>query len=91
MNKPAGLAVYKFFSAAREQVEIVLCFEFVSDWSIGTAPSSHKASWSGADLAEKFQRVPQALETIVREGERSWERRRERQFSSRRIFLNEKN
>ena len=71
-------------------MDIVLCLEFVKDWSIGTAPSSHNASWSGADLAEKFQRVPHAFDTIVRDGDRNWERRRERQFSSRRIFLKKK-
>jgi len=66
---------------------MVLCLELVRDWSIGTAPSSQSFSWSSLFLAEKFHKVPQALETMVREGERSWERRRERHSSSRRIFL----
>ena len=28
---PEGWAAYKFFRAAEEQVEMVLCFEFVRD------------------------------------------------------------
>ena len=28
MNSPAGLDVKRFFSIAREQVEVVVCFEF---------------------------------------------------------------
>ena len=44
MKRPAGLAVYKFFKAAREHVEMVLCLLFVSDCNIGTAPNSHNSS-----------------------------------------------
>ena len=44
MKRPAGLAVYKFFKAAREQVEMVLCLLFVSDCNMGTAPNSHNSS-----------------------------------------------
>ena len=38
ISLPEGRAAYKFFRAAKEHVEIVLCFEFVRDWSISTAP-----------------------------------------------------
>jgi len=84
MNRPAGRAVYRFLRAASEQVEIVLCLLLVKDCNIGTAPNSHSSSWSCADLAEKFHSVPQALDTMVREGERSCERSRARQRSERR-------
>jgi hypothetical protein len=38
-----GRAEYKFLSAPREHVEMVLCFEFVNDCNIGTAPMSQRA------------------------------------------------
>ena len=38
-------AEYKFLRAPSEQVEMVLCFEFVNDCNIGTAPMSHSARW----------------------------------------------
>ena len=46
MKSPAGLAVYRFFRAAKLQVEMVLCLLLVKDWSMGTAPRVHSSSWS---------------------------------------------
>ena len=83
-------AAYRFFRAASEQVEMVLCLEFVSDLSIGTAPSDHSCSWSTGSLAEKFQRVPHALLTMVREGDFNWPRRTSRHLFSRRTDLQKK-
>ena len=83
-------AAYRFFKAASEQVEMVLCLEFVSDLSIGTAPSDQSCSWSTGSLAEKFQRVPHALLTMVREGDFNWPRRTSRHLFSRRTDLQKK-
>ena len=87
-NIPEGLAAYRFLRAAKEQVEIVLCLELVKDCSIGTAPRFHKASWSsGPDLEDKFQRVPQALLTVVRLDDLSWCKRTSRHELCLRILL----
>ena len=55
---------------------MVLCLLLGTLCSMGTAPRFHRRSWSVGERAEKFQRVPHKLLTMVSEGERSWETER---------------
>jgi hypothetical protein len=89
MKKKRTLVSYpvRFLSAAAEHFAIGLCLEFVSDLSMGTAPISRSACWSSGQRAEKFHRVPHALDTIVRLGDLSWCKRIRRQLCSRRMDL----
>ena len=70
-DMPSGRAWSRFLRAALDPIDIILCFELMSERSIGTAPSSHSILWSWEHLADRFHSVPQALLTTVRLGERS--------------------
>lgn len=66
-----GLADRRFFNAAAEPIDIIRCLEWIKFFSMATAPSSHSACWSVRSWELRFHKVPHALLTMVREGDRS--------------------
>ena len=55
----------RFLRAPAALVAIGLCLDCVRLFSMGTAPISRSAFWSSGQRAEKFQRLLQALDTMV--------------------------
>ena len=55
----------RFLRAPAALVAMALCLDCVRLFSMGTAPISRRVFWSSGQRAEKFQRLLQALDTMV--------------------------
>ena len=77
----------RFLSAPAALVAMALCLDCVRLLSMGTAPLSRRVLWSRGQRAEKFQRLRQALDTMVMAEDLSCCSRMPRKSCSRRMDL----